>query len=126
VSDRESKPPYRGYLPPDPLGIPEPHDTLAAEEFGIGTRDERWPKDPSGVDRPHDTLAAEEFAIGMRDDRWPRDPSGYDRPHDILAAEAFPMPVPGVGGTEARRGSAPGLLAAGLLALAALLLVRRR
>ena len=36
---------------------------LAAEEFGIGTRDERFPADPSGIEDPHDVLAAEEFAM---------------------------------------------------------------
>jgi hypothetical protein len=41
----------------------EPHDILAAEEFGIGTRDERFPVDPSGNEDPHDVLAAEEFAM---------------------------------------------------------------
>ena len=89
--------------------MPEPHDVLAAEEFGIGGRDERWPPDPLGVTDPHDTLAAEEFIIGTRDDRWPRDPSGYDVPHDVLAAEAFPMPVPDRGGAmpRKRRGACP-------------------
>ena len=56
---------------------------------------------PLGVADPHDTLAAEEFIIGTRDDRWPRDPSGYYEPHDVLAAEAFPMPVPDPGGARA-------------------------
>ena len=63
------------------------------------------------MDRPHDTLAAEEFVIGTRDDRWPRDPSGYYEPHDVLAAEAFPMPVPDRGGAmppDARRGACCG------------------
>jgi hypothetical protein len=50
-------------MPEDPSGIEEPHDVLAAEEFGIGTRDERIPSDPSGIQEPHDVLAAEEFAI---------------------------------------------------------------
>jgi hypothetical protein len=49
--------------PPDPSGIEEPHDILAAEEFGIGTRDERFPPDPTGIQEPHDVLAAEEFAM---------------------------------------------------------------
>ena len=40
-----------------------PHDILAAEEFGIGTRDERLPADPSGIEDAHDVLAAEEFAM---------------------------------------------------------------
>ena len=50
-------------VPADPSGIPEPHDVLAADEFGIGTRDERYPADPSGIQEPHDVLAAEEFAM---------------------------------------------------------------
>ena len=44
---------------------------LAADEFGIGTRDERLPPDPNRFDPPHDILAAEEFAMpvggGRRD-----------------------------------------------------------
>src|SRR5919109_3538086 len=50
-------------VPADPSGIEEPHDVLAAEEFGIGARDERLPPDPSGIQEPHDVLAAEEFAM---------------------------------------------------------------
>jgi hypothetical protein len=50
-------------IPPDPSGIEEPHDILAAEEFGIGTRDQRYPGDPSGIQEPHDVLAAEEFPM---------------------------------------------------------------
>jgi hypothetical protein len=50
-------------LPEDPSGIEEPHDVLAAEEFGIGTRDEHLPPDPTGIHEPHDVLAAEEFAM---------------------------------------------------------------
>ena len=44
-----------------------PHDILAAEEFGIGTRDERVPPDPTGITEPHDVLAAEEFAMPAGD-----------------------------------------------------------
>jgi hypothetical protein len=54
-------------IPPDPTGIEEPHDILAAEEFGIGTRDDRYPADPSGIHEPHDVLAAEEFAMPAPD-----------------------------------------------------------
>jgi hypothetical protein len=54
-------------VPPDPSGIEEPHDTLAAEEFAIGTRYDRFPADPSGIREPHDTLAAEEFALPLPD-----------------------------------------------------------
>jgi hypothetical protein len=58
-------------VPPDPSGIDEPHDVLAAEEFGIGTRENRFPGDPTGIREPHDVLAAEEFAM----------PAGVE-PHD--------------------------------------------
>ena len=59
-------------VPPDPLGTDKPHDVLAAEEFGIGTRDDRMPPDPSGISEPHDVLAAEEFAMPA--------PGGYGEP----------------------------------------------
>ncbi len=102
---------------------------LAAEEFGIGGRDERFPPDPLGVVDPHDTLAAEEFIIGTRDDRWPRDPSGYYEPHDVLAAEAFPMPLPDAGGahsaSDSSRSLIPLTLALTVLGAAAVLLRRR-
>jgi hypothetical protein len=119
----------RSGAPGDPLGVPEPHDVLAAEEFAIGGRDERWPPDPLGVTAPHDTLAAEEFIIGTRDDRWPRDPSGYYEPHDVLAAEAFPMPLPDPGGptpSEAPRSLLRWTLALTALSAAALLIRRRQ
>ena len=58
-------------VPSDPSGIDEPHDVLAAEEFGIGTRENRFPGDPTGIREPHDVLAAEEFAM----------PAGVE-PHD--------------------------------------------
>jgi MYXO-CTERM domain-containing protein len=60
-----------GDIPPDPSGIDEPHDVLAAEEFGIGTSESRFPGDPTGIREPHDVLAAEEFAM----------PAGAE-PHD--------------------------------------------
>ncbi|MEA2331181.1 MAG: hypothetical protein QOH58_1319 [Thermoleophilaceae bacterium] len=60
MSDRD---PRRHDVPGDPSGIPEPHDVLAADEFSIGTRDERLPPDPTAFDAPHDILAAEEFAM---------------------------------------------------------------
>jgi hypothetical protein len=59
----QSRKPHQDPVPPDPSGIPEPHDVLAAEEFGIGTRDERFPADPTGNPNPHDVLAAEEFPM---------------------------------------------------------------
>jgi hypothetical protein len=60
MTEREPRQPQ---VPADPSGIEEPHDILAADEFGIGTRDERLPPDPSGIQEPHDVLAAEEFAM---------------------------------------------------------------
>ncbi len=86
------------------------------------------PPDPSGIPEPHDTLAAEEFGIGTPDTRMPRDPSGYHIPHDILAAEAFPMPLPDRGGAmpeDAPRKLARVAIAAVALGLAALRLSRR-
>ena len=60
MNEREPRPPE---VPADPSGIEEPHDVLAADEFGIGTGDERLPHDPTGIAEPHDVLAAEEFAM---------------------------------------------------------------
>ncbi len=74
---------------------------LAAEEFGIGTRDERYPTDPSGIEDPHDVLAAEEFAM----------PSPAERDEEAVAESSDPrewLPV------------------ALLAALLVLLLLRRR
>lgn len=75
-------------------------------------------------DSPHDILAAEEFGIGTRDERHPPDPTGNHEAHDILAAEEFAMPSPadhaehGSGGSSASRWIpwvALGLVAAVLL-----------
>jgi MYXO-CTERM domain-containing protein len=87
------------HVPPDPSGIDEPHDILAAEEFGIGTSENRFPGDPTGIREPHDVLAAEEFAM----------PAGVE-PHD------------GDGGGSGLRALLP-LALAGLVVLIAL---RRR
>jgi len=57
-SERKQEP-----TPADPAGIDEPHDVLAAEEFGIPTRESSIPGDPTGLREPHDVLAAEEFAM---------------------------------------------------------------
>ena len=72
----------RGSAPNDPIGIEEPHDILAAEEFGIPTRDNRIPGDPTGLREPHDVLAAEEFAMPAGAEPHPEDQSG-------LGARAF-------------------------------------
>jgi hypothetical protein len=58
-------------------------------------QDDVPPGDPSGIDEPHDVLAAEEFAMPARDERYPADPTGIPEPHDVLAAEEFAMPAPG-------------------------------
>ena len=87
------------------------------------------PPDPSGIDEPHDVLAAEEFGIGTRDDRYPADPTGIPEPHDVLAAEEFPMPAPGPGGGQGAPGAgSPWRWLAGALALGvvAAVLLRRR
>ena len=88
------------------------------------------PSDPSGIDEPHDILAAEEFGIGTRDERYPADPSGIQEPHDVLAAEEFPMPAGADGGGEDAEagGFDPRLLGplALLVATLALILLRRR
>jgi hypothetical protein len=60
MTDRES---WRPRPQADPSGIEAPHDVLAADEFGIGTADQRLPPDPHRFEPPHDILAAEEFAL---------------------------------------------------------------
>jgi hypothetical protein len=71
----------QGAAPADPSGIDQPHDVLAAEEFGIPTPENRIPGDPTGIREPHDVLAAEEFAM----------PAGAESPDDRggLGARAF-------------------------------------
>ena len=79
---------------------------------------------------PHDILAADEFGIGTRDGRLPPDPSGITEPHDVLAAEEFAMPAPGVDPPAEEGGADPRTLVPliVLMALAALLVLlgRRR
>jgi hypothetical protein len=89
---------------------------------------ESWQRDPSGIDEPHDVLAADEFGIGTRDERLPPDPSRFDPPHDILAAEEFAMPAGGERHGEEDGGRDPRTLVPLLLiaAIVAFLLVRRR
>jgi MYXO-CTERM domain-containing protein len=77
-------------------------------------------------EQPHDVLAAEEFGIGTRDDRYPGDPAGIQEPHDVLAAEEFAMPAPGdvaPGDGVGVRNLVPPIL---MVALVALLVLRRR
>jgi hypothetical protein len=66
----------------------QPHDILAAEEFGIGTRDERVPPDPAGIHEPHDVLAAEEFAMPSPADHAEH-PSGGSNPRAWLRLAAL-------------------------------------
>jgi MYXO-CTERM domain-containing protein len=85
------------------------------------------PADPSGIEQPHDILAAEEFGIPTRENRIPGDPTGLREPHDVLAAEEFAMPAGAE--PHGDGGGAPGVRAFLPLALAALLLLivlRRR
>jgi MYXO-CTERM domain-containing protein len=88
---------------------------------------EQAPGDPSGIERPHDVLAAEEFGIGTRDERVPPDPTGIHEPHDVLAAEEFAMPSPADHAQGGSSGSGiPGWVPLAALALAGLVLLRRR
>jgi hypothetical protein len=86
------------------------------------------PADPSGIEEPHDILAAEEFGIGTRDERLPADPSGIQEPHDVLAAEEFPMPAGGTADDNAagRGGFDPRTLAPVILLVAALVVILLR
>jgi hypothetical protein len=82
-------------------------------------------RDPS--EEPHDILAAEEFGIGSRDERYPADPSGIQEPHDVLAAEEFAMPAPGgVGAQTIPRRDLRAWIPLGVAALVFLALMRRR
>ena len=86
--------------------------------------------DPSGIEQPHDVLAAEEFAMPTRDNRFPADPLGTTHPHDVLAAEEFGMPVPGAD-TDwdgAAQGSGPArfIVPVAIGLVLALILLRRR
>ena len=75
-------------IPPDPSGIEEPHDVLAAEEFAMPTRRSDVPPDPSGIQEPHDVLAAEEFAMPTGDGDAAATQGGFDPRAWIPAALA--------------------------------------
>jgi MYXO-CTERM domain-containing protein len=78
-------------------------------------------------DNPHDILAAEEFGIGTRDERHPPDPTGIHEAHDILAAEEFAMPSPADHAEHASSGPSPiRWVPLAALALVAAVLLRRR
>ena len=84
------------------------------------------PADPTGIEQPHDILAAEEFGIPTRENRIPGDPTGLREPHDVLAAEEFAMPA-GAEPRESEGGlGARAFLPLGLAALILLLVLRRR
>jgi hypothetical protein len=88
----------------------------------------RSPSDPSGIEAPHDILAAEEFGIPTRENRIPGDPTGLREPHDVLAAEEFAMPA-GVEPRGDDGGSGLGIrafLPLGAALLLLLLVLRRR
>jgi MYXO-CTERM domain-containing protein len=90
-------------------------------------RHPRAPTDPSGIEGPHDVLAADEFGIGTREGRLPPDPTGISEPHDVLAAEEFAMPAGREPHEEASRPDPRTLVPLLLLAaLAAFVLLRRR
>jgi hypothetical protein len=80
---------------PERVERDQPHDILAAEEFGVPA-----PSSDVHADEPHDVLAAEEFEMGAADLalhhgplQIPDDLSGSAEPHDVLAAEEFPVPA---------------------------------
>ena len=86
------------------------------------------PADPTGIEKPHDILAAEEFGIPTRENRIPSDPTGLREPPDVLAAEEFAMPA-GVEPRGDERGGGPGIrafLPLALVALVLLFVLRRR
>jgi MYXO-CTERM domain-containing protein len=85
------------------------------------------PADPAGIDEPHDVLAAEEFGIPTRENRIPGDPTGLREPHDVLAAEEFAMPAGAEPhGDGGGRPGARAYLPLALAALVLLLVLRRR
>ena len=84
------------------------------------------PADPSGIDEPHDVLAAEEFGIPTRENRIPGDPTGLREPHDVLAAEEFAMPAGAEPHGDSGGPGLRAFLPLGLAALILLVLLRRR
>ena len=77
-------------LPPDPTGIEEPHDVLAAEEFAMPARSAGdIPPDPTGIQEPHDVLAAEEFAMPTAGGTE-ADGDGFD-PRSLIPAAALAL-----------------------------------
>jgi hypothetical protein len=88
-----------------------------------------WRRDPTGIEQPHDVLAADEFGIGTGDERMPPDPNRFDPPHDILAAEEFAMPAGGESHASADAEGRSALTLVPFLVLAAIavfVVLRRR
>ena len=89
------------------------------------------PTDPTGIEAPHDVLAADEFGIGTADNRLPPDPHRFEPPHDILAAEEFALPAAGLRGSSPAavapqpRSLTP-LIVLGVAVATLVLLLRRR
>jgi MYXO-CTERM domain-containing protein len=84
------------------------------------------PADPSGIDQPHDVLAAEEFGIPSRGNDIPGDPTGLREPHDVLAAEEFAMPAGAEPHDDGGGPGVRSFLPLALAALVLVLLFRRR
>jgi MYXO-CTERM domain-containing protein len=85
------------------------------------------PADPAGIDQPHDVLAAEEFGIPTPENRIPGDPTGLREPHDVLAAEEFAMPAGAEPhGNDSGGPGARAFLPLALAALVVLIVLRRR
>jgi hypothetical protein len=84
------------------------------------------PADPSGIDEPHDVLAAEEFGIPTPESGIPGDPTGLREPHDVLAAEEFAMPAGAEPHAEGGALGLRAYLPLAVAALVVLLLLRRR
>jgi MYXO-CTERM domain-containing protein len=84
------------------------------------------PTDPAGIDEPHDILAAEEFGIPSRESGIPNDPTGIREPHDVLAAEEFAMPAGAEPHESDGRPGVRAFLPLALGALVVLLVLRRR
>jgi MYXO-CTERM domain-containing protein len=84
------------------------------------------PSDPTGIEKPHDVLAAEEFGIPTRENRIPGDPTGLREPHDVLAAEEFAMPAGAEPHSDSGGPGARAFLPLALAALVLLVVLRRR
>jgi MYXO-CTERM domain-containing protein len=89
-------------------------------------RQEAGPADPAGIEQPHDVLAAEEFGIPSRGNAIPGDPTGIREPHDVLAAEEFAMPAGAEPHDDGGGPGLRAFLPLALAALVLLLVVRRR